>query len=40
MGLEELKKELEEGKEERKKKRISEMMLGESRVMCRYQISN
>ena len=35
MGLDELKAKYEEGKEERKRRKISEMMLGESRVMCR-----
>ena len=36
--MEELKGKLQEGKEERKKRKMTEMMLGESRVMCRYQI--
>ena len=41
MGLEELKAKFQEEKEERQKRKITEMMLGESRVMCRYtQYSN
>ena len=36
MGLDELKAKYQEEKDERKKKKISEMMLGESRVMCRF----
>ena len=38
MGLDELKAKYQEGKEERKRKKISEMMLGESRVMCRLDL--
>ena len=35
MGLEELKEKFQEEKEERKRRKITEMMLGESRVMFR-----
>ena len=38
MGLDEMKAKYQEGKEERKRKKISEMMLGESRVMCRSDL--
>ena len=40
MGLDELKAKYQEEKDERKKKKISEMMLGESRVMCRLDMTN
>ena len=35
MGLEKIKEKLHEEKEERRRRKITEMMLGESRVMCR-----
>ena len=38
MGLEDLKAKYEEEKDERKRRKISEMMLGESRVMCRLDL--
>jgi len=39
MGLDELKAKFQEEKEERQKRKITEMMLGESRVMCRWRSS-
>ena len=38
MGLEDLKAKYEEEKDERKRRKISEMMLGESRGMCRLDL--
>ena len=38
MGLEDLKAKYEEEKDERKRRKISEMMLDESRVMCRFYV--